>query len=360
MGYAVAGVIVIIAGVLAWLSFSSWRWFNVALMFLIVCAASVFAYLTGYTLKVHTAWQSLAIKQQKDIDKAAEERQKTIEGVKNEQGVLKGGIRQNSLEVQDLVVRRGLAWFDAEVARKPGPDGAAELKLENPEPHGLAAGTVVYAFDAESISDGGHYLGEFVVTDAPADGKVVKIAPNMPMSPQELQQLAAAKATWTLYEKMPNDENNVFKSLTPQQAALVLPDKLADNYREGSRDEKEMSDYVYLFHYFNLHRQLIADTVAKINSNIARLVDAENRNQAKIKYREKEIADLKFDKEGFETERDSVTDYHKTLDVAAKKLATQVAASKAQNAALAAQLKQLQLEAAQRINRMLETAQAKQ
>ena len=113
MGYGIAAIIAIIAGVLAWLSLKSWRWANVVLVFLIVCAASTFLFLAVYTLKVQNAWRTRVNEATAKIEQEEAEYEKKLYGVRDENGRLAGGVQQLKREVQDWVVRRGAAWFDA-------------------------------------------------------------------------------------------------------------------------------------------------------------------------------------------------------------------------------------------------------
>ncbi len=355
MGYAVAGIIVIISGVLAWLSVASWRWFNITLVFLIVCAASTMGFLAAHTLKVHSAWRSRTNEGLLKI--AAEEKFKyeKLEGIRDENGTLKAGIRQMKQQVQDLIVARGPAWFDA----KPegiNPDGSAEVTIEVPEPHGVSGQSIVFVFESTPVADGGAYLGEFRVSESAA--KSIKLQPNLPLTADELKRLRATKGLWNIYLKMPADENEVYVALSDEEAETLLPKDLDASFRKGTRTEEQMSDWVFLFHNYSLERELINDQKAKLQSNIARLEESLGRSKKKIAYRTKEKADLGFDKQGFEAERVAVASYAAELEAKSTKLAAELAEVRAQNARLAAELKALQLKAAERINQRTETAQA--
>lgn len=356
MGYAVAGIIVIIAGVLAWLSLQSWRWANVVLVFLIVCAAATFGYLSAYTLKVHDKWRTLANKQAAEIEKEEALRQQKLEGVKDETGRLRNGIRQLKQQLQDLIVSRGQAWFDVQPKAIAKDGSSVEVTIETPEPHGVPSQSIVYIFEADATADGAAYLGEFSVTET-AD-KSVKLKPNLPLDPRQVKQLTETKGLWTLYLKMPADENGVFALLTDEQADALLPKDVDEAYRKGTRTEEQMSDWVYLFHNYALQRELLNDEMVKLNDRIARLVEAEERNQKKIAYRTQEKSDLEVDKQGFDTEVASVQKYAEALSAKDQKLSAEVAKLRADNAKLAAELKSLQLKAAELINQRTETAQA--
>lgn len=356
MGYAIAGIIVILAGVLAWLSYKSWRWANVVLAFLIVCAASTFGYLSAYTLKVHDKWRTLANKQTAEIEKEEALKQQKIEGVRDETGRLQNGIRQLTRQVQDLIVSRGQAWFDVKPEKIAADGSAVEVSIDAPEPHGVPPQSIVFVFEADPTSDGAAYLGEFVATDVV--DKTVKLKPNLPLTARQVEQLKGTKGLWTIFLKMPADENSVFALLTDEQAEAMLPKDVDEAYRKGTRNEDQMSDWVYLFHNFALQRELLADEMVKLNDRITRLAGAEDRNQQKITDSTQEKADLEVDNEGFVTELNTVKKYADMLDAKAKKLAAETSALRAQNTKLAAELKALQLKAAELINQRTETAQA--
>jgi hypothetical protein len=356
MGYGIAAIIAIIAGVLAWLSTKSWRWANVVLVFLIVCAASTFGFLAAYTLKVHSAWRSRANEAVVKIEREETAKREKLDGILDENGQLQGGVRQMSQQVQDLIIRRGPAWFDAQ-REKTGPDGSSQVTIEAPEPHGVPTQSVVYVFDAVPVSEGGRYLGEFRVTEAGA-GKTIKLEPNLTLTDRELKQLRASKGLWNIYLKMPADENDVLVALSDEQADALLPKDLDESYRKGTRTEAEMSDWVYLFHRFAMQRDLLKDQKVKLESNIARLEESTGSVNEKIEFRSKEKADLESDQQDFATELGAVTTYAKTLEAKSEQLAAELAAARMENAKLAAELKMLQLKAADRINQQTETAQA--
>lgn len=358
MGYAVAGIIAIIAGVLAWLSTQSWRWYNVALTFLIVCAAATFGFLAAYTLKVHDAWRTAANKLNVEIRQEETKREERLKGVRDENGQLKNGIRQLKREVQALIVRRGLAWFDVKPEKLAKDGSSIEVSVESPEPHGIMPQSIVYVFEADPIGEGGSYLGEFKVTGAPADSKTVQLAPNLDLTPDQVKRLIDTKGSWTIYLKMPSDENDVFAALSDEDADAILPKDLDEAYRKGKRPEAEMTDWVYLFHEYALQRELLKDEMTKIQDNISRLEESEKRNQEKIAYRTGEKSDLEFDLRGFDAERKAVTQFAAELDSKAKKLEQEVTRLRASIAKLAAQLKAIQTEAADRINARTATAQA--
>jgi hypothetical protein len=359
MGYAVAGIIAIIAGVLAWLSTKTWRWYNVALAYLVVCAAATFGYLAANTLKAHNKWRSAANTLNADIAKEEAAHQKLLTGVRDENGRLKNGLQQLKREVQDLIVRRGQAWFDVKpVSIAKDGSGAVTVEIGAPEPHGMVPQSVVYVFEVRPIGEGGSYLGEFKVTEAPAGSKEVQLVPNLELTPAQVDRLSKTQGDWTIYLKMPNDENAVFAALPDADAESIVPKDFPEAYRKGQRPEADMTDWVYRFHEYALQRELLGDEMTKIKNNISRLEESEKRNQEKIAYRTEEKGELEFDLQGFDTERKSVAQLATELDAKAKKFEHEESRLRASIAKLAAELKAIQTEAADRINAQTATAQA--
>lgn len=357
MGYAIAGIIAILAGVLAWLSTASWRWYNIALVYLIVCAAATFGFLAANTLKVHSVWRGTANQLEEKIAQEQAAQQKLLVGERDKSNQLQGGIRQLQRELQALVVRRGAAWFDVKPTGIAKDGSSIKVEIESPEPTGIIPQSVVYVFESKPIGEGGAYLGEFKVTEAPADSKEVQLAPNLPLTPPQVDRLTKTQSLWTLYLRMPPDENAVFAALPDEDAEAIIPEKFPEAYRKGTREESQMTDWVYLFHEFALQRNLLSDEMVKMQNSVSRLEESEKRNQEKIAYRTQEKSNLEFDLQGFDTERKSVTQFAGELAAQAEKLNRETDRLRANIAKLAAELKAIQTEAADRINARTATAQ---
>jgi hypothetical protein len=251
-----------------------------------------------------------------------------------------------------------LAWFDVKPVGISRDGSLVTAEIESPEPHGMIPQSVVYVFESKPISEGGVYLGEFKVTSAPADSKEVQLAPNLSLTPTQVDHLTKPKGNWTIYLKMPSDENAAFAALSDEDADAILPKDVPEAYRKGERPLSEMTDWVYLFHEYALQRELLGDERTKIQNNISRLEESEKRNQEKIAYRTQEKSELESDFQGFEIERKAVKSYVSELSAKAQKLEQEATQRRANVAKLAAELKAIQTEAADRINARTATAQA--
>jgi hypothetical protein len=328
------------------------------LAYLVVCAAATFGFLAANTLKVQNKWRTAANQLEVAIAKEEVTRQERLTGARDKNGKLTNGIRQLKRELQSLVVRRGLAWFDVKPVSIAKDGSVVKVEIEAPEPHGMIPQSVVYVFEARPIGEGGAYLGEFKVTEAPADSREVQLAPNLDLTPAQVNRLTKTQGLWTIYLKMPADENDVFASLPGDDAESIVPKDFPEAYRKGERPESDMTDWVYRFHEYALQRELLGDEMTKIQNNISRLEESEKRNQEKIAYRTLEKGELESDLQGFDTERNAVTQFAAELDAKARKLEQEVTQLRTSVAKLAAELKAIQTEAADRINAQTATAQA--
>jgi hypothetical protein len=243
------------------------------------------------------------------------------------------------------------------VARKPGPDGTTELTIEEPAPHGLSENSIVYAFESQPAKEGGRFLGEFKVTKAAPDQPTITVAPTIELDADQMAALGKARPEWTLYQKMPSDENEVFTLLTDDQAESLLLDDMVD-FRKGDREPESFHDYVFLYHQHALQRKLIEQQMVEMQDRIRRLIESEERNQGKIKYRQGEIVELKEDLAGFETERSTVANFLQQLQAKDAALSKTVTQLRQDNASMAAEIKALQTKAADLINARTNTAQA--
>ncbi len=209
---------------------------NKILVGLIAVASLGFFYLAARTLKTHTYWSGKAA--------AAEAR---IEQLKAANKQLEPGIRQLRVDLYKLLVDRRRAWFNcpARVTRLDRADGTAEITvtIDKASPDRIAQKNVFYAFDDTPVQQKGRYLGEFVVTSV-AD-KQVALAPAVKLNSREINNLATAKGTWTLYEVMPQDSHDIFADpmfagLSDAEKKAILPaDSVAQYLKDGQPAAKD-------------------------------------------------------------------------------------------------------------------------
>ncbi len=74
------------------------------------------------------------------------------------------------------------------------------------------------------------YMGEYkVVGDPNANPAALTLAPTMPLSDAQIQQLQDANSTWVLYEVMPVDAHKVFEGFSAEQLRLLISQDSMDD-----------------------------------------------------------------------------------------------------------------------------------
>jgi hypothetical protein len=191
------------------------------------------------------------------------------------------GCRPASTQDQDAAAEDDQSDDSTPPAEGPPDEGAA---AQAPPAIGLDVNAVVYAFkeaplgtlpqplqaillrqsqggDEASESDGDgavgqqlcnvptFYMGEYkVIAGADANPNAITLAPTMPLSEDQIQQLQDANTTWMLYEVMPVDDHDVFSGLTAEQLSQLIPigDIDAERYRalieSYDRDREQGND----------------------------------------------------------------------------------------------------------------------
>ncbi len=357
MGAAIAGVIALFAMGLGYLSFTTWRITPVIMVVLITCAAGVFFYLAARTLKTHEAWRKVAIEQQLEIERLEAEVRKIKEGDEAQGKVLSQGIRQAQQEFYRLAVDRGGVYRQVQLEKIDAQTGAVTVGVDR-ENHGISAKEVLFAFDEDSITQGGRFVGEFQVAAAPGMSKSIDLKPNMPMSAEELRLLAQNKGPWSLYMMMPIDDPNVLGKMDDNERRALLaklPKPAQDAYLDPNR---QLIDYEVELHEFKLKVPLLTESIRRAKEDIDRIVKEQGQAATQIKYRETEKANLQADLVNFQSERDAVAKYGQALVAQLQEVKNQVRGLFFANKNLAEELTQLQLKAAEYVNRRAGVAQA--
>ena len=178
-----------------------------------------------------------------------------------------------------LLLDRRRAWFKCDPRVKLNrDDGTAEITIiiDQPDPHGIAENTILYAFEEADVQKKGRYLGEFKVTKADEKQKQLVLAPTSRLTAREIDRLEAAKRPWELYEIMPRDNHDIFASLSDEEKKAMLPaDSLPEYLKDGkpaAKDDPEervedgkyvrpLRDYQVLFSADRAERTLLADQI---------------------------------------------------------------------------------------------------
>jgi hypothetical protein len=385
----IVGVLILSSFGVAYMASKTWRVTHVVLLNIVFLTGIVFWYMAARTLKIHEDWRKVVQDQRTQLGNLREENKRLIEGdpsgepagdaasgeefppeeappegapgavapaqavpaqdpviaaLKADPRFNKLSLRQLQYELADMVSARGQVWRNISEAT-PGANGELTLTLD--KDHGLAPQTVVYLFERPTVSEGGDFLGEFQVTAAPDETKV-QLVPHLPLTPDQLAQLAQVKAPLSVYSTMPTDDPKLLTKLDPKRQQAIIPDEQARQAFAAAG--RPLRDYSAIFHSFHAQRNILADEKAKALSDIQRLTDSTKRVTSDVQFRQAEAGRLNEDLNGFRREVQIVTTYLQQIGAQSKKVASDLTTSKANIAQLAAAVTAQQLEDARRVN----------
>lgn len=376
---------------LAYLSSKNWQIGHVVLVVCIFLSTIFFWYLAAATMKVHATHRSQIARLEQQIrdyqqqnaalqtgtDDAALRTRLESDGVR----IHRGSIRQAQHELRKMLLDRGRMWVDVQ-PQAVGGDGTTQLAVAQPQPHGIPAGAIVFAFEQGSPAEGARYLGEFSVT-ASAEGAVT-IKPSVQLSTTQLGRLSRTNNPWTLYEIMPIDRHDVFLSLSENELSELLPaDSLPEYQKDGEpaaeddpaervigykkdgtrataeeadevveqRYTRQLRDYAYFFRRQHAQAVVDADTREQLKRDAVMLQDAIAKAEQGVAYRTAEKQKLEYDKEKFEQELQVITAHLQTIERYLSAVEARLRDTVDKTRATAAQLAQEQLKAAEEINR---------
>jgi hypothetical protein len=332
------------------------------LVVLILLSLLGFFFLGLMTLQVNDNWRSKAVALERDIRKVVEG-----DGTPNNPSIeqRQAEVRQLETAIHDVLVDRGRVWYNA-VPKPDAAKGTAVVQIGSPAPHGIFDKSVLYVFDGRPKQAGGAYLGEFKVTGVDEAAKLVQIEPTMTFLPFQAKRFAESKGPWTLYEVMPGDRPDLLAQSQPAELDALLPAETRKEYaKDGQAAEandpperiengkyvRELRDYGVFFHELDRQLSVMRDEQAANERDLASVRAASADAKKQIQFTAAEIKDLKAEMDHSQVERGKVETLRKAVE--AKLTATRATLKKTldDNKALARQLTQRQLEAADRINR---------
>ncbi len=338
------GVLILASIGIAFLSARNWPIYQAVLVVFIMIGSAVFFYLGARTLATHNAWGKYVKERQDELARIESDTRNLVDGVPESPGVpAVKGLKQLQADLEKLIVNRGGALF--EVAVEGVKDGVVQVKFAGPT-HGLVPGNIVFAFDEAPKDQGGRYRGEFKVESVSEDGTSVSLAPNLPLSETQANELAAVKGPWTLYASMPVDDAAVFAGLDDAARQALVPESAA----EFASLERPLRDYETFFHESFVQQSLLKDAINKTNSDLTRTADAAKRANDEITYRTAESGNLRSDLEKFQHEEKVIAAYQQSLVEKFQQVRESLKATYAKNKQLAAQVTAAQLKAAEQIN----------
>jgi hypothetical protein len=341
---------------------------NKVLVGLICVASLAFFYMAARTMKMHQYWRDLAAKHERRIEQVQKDNDSLLEGVIAGKEVTKPGIRQVRAELNKLLQDRRRAWFKCDPKVKVNrEDGTATVivAIEQPNPHGIAEGTILCGFEEAEVQQKGRYLGEFTVTTADEKQKQITLVPAAQLNPREIERLSTAKRPWELYEVMPCDNHNVFAAMSDEDKKAILPTASLPEYlkdgKPASKDDPEscVVDNTYvrpLRDYQILFRALRAQSVVQVHRLDATsrdnklvkdaLVEAKDQEEAS----QKELAATKEAVQEMTRQDETVATYHKAVEQELSSIRTEISRFIQNNKAMAGLIATLQLEASRRID----------
>lgn len=377
-------VVLLASFVCTYMSSRTWRITHVLLVFLIFLASAAFWYLAAATLLAHKSYRAEANKLQAEVDQLKRANEALEYGTDDEQLVqqlvaqdirLGDGIRKATHQLQQAVRHRGRIWQECQ-PEGVAADGGVTLKIGNPAPHGLEAGSVVFAFEAGDPAEGTQFIGELRVAGVQEEG--VTLQPTMKPTPAEMQRVKNSATAWVLYETMPRDHHSVFAHFTEEELTAQLARLSEQTRREFLKDGKPASpddpreqvagykkdgvlagpdeqDEVVEERYVrkliaygplfrDIHRQyyLAKDAAARLGLDNARLENAVNMAQQDIGYRKKEAEQLGGDLKIATHERNAARQQLSAVDGWLTQVRNEVRRLFVENERLAAELASVQ------------------
>jgi hypothetical protein len=294
-------------------------------------------------------------------------------------------IDEQRLQLHKLLVDWPQVWPNCAVQVRPDRNSVVVVAAVEPPadaagkpyPHGIPALGTLYAFEESTAEGLGRYLGEFNVTKV--EEKQVTLQPAFPPGQLDVKKInEAARAPWTFFNVLPQDNHDSFASLTDDQKKAMLP---ADTLREYQKDGKpaepqdpkeridaqgnyvrELRDYAQLLNHARQHNTILFDEMEATTRDLALVKGAQEDAQRQVQFAQNQITELKAQLAKREKERDAVAQFNKDQkDVLEggllKQLKDKLATIEAeinrlieQNKAMAGQIAQKQLEATRLID----------
>lgn len=215
-------------------------------------SALCFWYMAMRTLKTHQAWRTAVQNHEKALDAAETKTLTMVEG-KIDEGQMSLGQLQIALNA--ALFGRGRTWPDVS-PRFDAASGNVTVSVEQPQPHQIAAGMVLNAFQGLDDPTTSRYVGEFKVSAV--DGNNVTLTPSYTPTAARRAALQQARGPWSLYEVLPADTNELFAASTEDQIRDVLPPAPRQQQGESNDD----------FQTRQLEHQRLVDEYAKDNKPI--------------------------------------------------------------------------------------------
>lgn len=236
------------------------------------------------------------------------------------------GLRRLKEDVHRLLIGRGRVWRNLMPSGIKPETGEVTVMTPFAAPHKDAKTAQMFLFEDASDQTPGAYLGEFSVAEVA--NQQWQLKPVRAMTDAELQRLRQStqkRATWSLYE--------------------ALPDKPMD-----VSAKEPLTDYYVLFSDFYRQRASLNDLLQTTTSDVQAVEAADASARQQVDLLQKEIASTKEELKAMLAERDLVAKHRQALEAKLAEVKDAVQKTDQVNRAVAGEIARLQLEAKRRID----------
>jgi len=205
----IVGLLALVVIVFAIMSSKQWHWINIVLLILTLIssitaiAGMSFAY--NHRRKGMIEFRNaekLAIQKKQELDKL-------VNGDLLSPRFAPGSLRYIDSALSKSLTGRGRVWHAGQVTTAEGPQRTFTFTAPRDlAKGGSLKGAVLYAFSETEIGFPSRYVGS-VQADAESNTTLTL----KPLALAEVQAYAEPKSTWSLFEKMPQDQRGVFKEM---------------------------------------------------------------------------------------------------------------------------------------------------
>ena len=230
----VLGILVLAGLVSIYLSTKYWHWSTVTIVSFIMIFGVVYLILAADTMRIHHNLRTSLPRLESQIATLEQQNEHVLRGGNDDLGIV-----QLEHRLRLVTRERGRAWRQVSPSGPLRPEGRIEVTIPAPAPHGLTAGTIVYAFEAGNANpndpaNGQQYLGEFRVVEVRETGVVLESVGLLDKRTGE--RLARSQGPWSLYETMPSDRYKIgnhydmFADMSEEELRKRLPESLVKEY----------------------------------------------------------------------------------------------------------------------------------
>ena len=233
----VVGLIALIVFVFAILSAKNWHWVNVVLLIFTLITSITSIIGMTYAFKHRRDGMQLFQRERDRALKVEADLEEIISGDPLEIKYGKGSLRYSNNRLALAMTGRGHSWQDGTVSRD-GENNKFTLKSErNLQDEPSLVGAILYAF-SENKGVAANYIGS-VSVEAETEAEFTL----KPVDLVDSERFENPQKTWTLFEKMPQDQHGIFKEALKSKvnSAEANPDSPAAKFVKSLEESKEIN-----------------------------------------------------------------------------------------------------------------------